>query len=77
MNRARKCPRCGCITLHERCSCGKATEIIRDLHLRRKLSIDVTLTLRFDDGVLRPYLLVQKPSGQERIPLRSQDLLHV
>ena len=74
MNRARKCPRCGCITPHERCSCGKATEIIRDLDLRRKLSIDVTLTLRFDHG--QPFLLLQKPSGQERVTLAPHDLLH-
>ena len=42
--------------------------------LRAELSVDVTLTLRFDHG--QPFLLVQKPSGQERIALTSHDLLH-
>ena len=74
MDKARKCTRCGCITRFDHCTCGSSTKPIRDHWLARNLSIDVTLTLRFDGH--RPFILVQKPSGQERVALESHDLLH-
>jgi hypothetical protein len=76
MNKARKCTRCGLITQFDRCACGSITKPIRDHNLRRDLSIDVTLTLRFDYDN-QPFILVQKPSGQARIPLQPHDLIHV
>lgn len=75
MEKAKKCPRCGVITRHNRCTCGSFTKPVRDYNLGRKLSVDVTLTLRFDHD-RQPFLLVQKPSGQERITLAPLDLLH-
>ena len=76
MEKARKCPCCGVITQHARCTCGSSTKAIRGYNLRRKLSVDVTLTLRFDHD-RQPFLLLQKPSGQERVTLAAHDLLHV
>jgi hypothetical protein len=76
MNKAQKCPRCGCVTQFDRCTCGSITKPIRGHNLAPKLSVDVTLTLRFDQQ-FKPYILVQKPSGQERVPLQAHDLLHV
>ena len=75
MHKAQKCPNCGLITRHNHCTCGGIPQTIRHHNLTRWLSIDVTLTLRFDHDN-RPFILVQKPSGQERVPLQRHDLLH-
>ncbi len=75
MHKAKKCSRCGVITRHDQCTCGSITKTVTGHRLASKLSIDVTLTLRFDQD-RQPFLLVQKPSGQARIPLDQHDLLH-
>ena len=75
MYKAQKCPRCGIITQFDHCTCGGVPKPVRDCSLRTKLSVDVTLTLRFDHDH-QPFILIQKPSGQARIPLRPHDLLH-
>ena len=74
MHRANKCPRCGLVTQADRCACGGVPKPVRGYNLRAHLSVDVTLTLRFDHG--QPFLLLQKPSGQERVTLAPHDLLH-
>jgi hypothetical protein len=76
MQKAKKCPRCGVITLFDRCTCGGITKTVTGYNVRRKLSVDVTLTLRFDHD-RQPFLLVQKPSGQARVALDGHDLLHL
>ncbi len=75
MQRANKCTRCGLITRFDNCTCGSGTRPVRQHRLARDLNVDVTLSLRFDG--LRPYILVQKPSGQERVSLDQHDLIHV
>ncbi len=76
MHKAQKCPNCGVITRHKYCTCGGIPQTIRRHNLHAKLSIDVTLTLRFDHDH-HPFILVQKPSGQDRVRLTVLDLIHV
>ncbi len=76
MHRARKCIGCGLITRFDHCTCGHTTKQIRHHRLARDLTIDVTLTLRFDHDN-QPFILVQKPSGQDRVPLQTLDLLRI
>ena len=76
MLKAQKCDRCGIITQFDHCTCGGIPKPIRGYNLQTKLSVDVTLTLRFDHD-RQPFILVQKPSGQERVTLQAHDLLHI
>ncbi|MCP4540404.1 MAG: hypothetical protein GY832_24970 [Chloroflexi bacterium] len=75
MNQVRKCRRCGVVTRFSRCTCGSSTISIPDCILDTKLSAQVTLGLRIGEGN-EMVLLVQKASGEERVPLASCDLLH-
>jgi recombinational DNA repair protein RecR len=73
MTRARQCPNCHRITSQTYCHlCSRHTTILPDIHLAQ-LHVDVTITLRLDHND-QPFLLIQKPSGQEEITLANHDL---
>jgi hypothetical protein len=74
MTRARRCKACGTLTQHNRCTCGHQTTLCADVHLGKSMGLDVTITLRLDHAN-NPFILVQKPSGQDRVELTHDDTI--
>jgi hypothetical protein len=72
MQRVRYCKKCRTVYTTLCPTCGQPGQIGPQVHLGRKLWIDVTITL-YVDHRNRPYLLIQKPSGQERVSLTTHD----
>jgi len=67
-----KCTNCGALLRHHRCGiCNSRAKAFPDIHLLA-LGLDAYASLQVD-GRGRPYLLIKKPSGQERVSLSPSD----
>ena len=72
---ARICNNCINHTPDKSCpKCGHDTIRPDDIHLGKDLRVDVTISLRLDHRN-RPFLLIQKPSGQDSVGLQAHDIL--
>jgi len=73
MHRVRHCKRCKRLFTHNCPHCTRQGELVGAIHLGRYLFVDVAITLRVDHRN-RPFLLIQKPSGQEQVSLQPHDI---
>lgn len=66
--------KCRALIRHNICGmCNSRAEAVPDLQLH-EIGLDAYASLQVD-GRGRPYLLIKKPSGQERVSLTSRDML--
>ncbi len=68
-----KCANCGAVIQHSVCgACNARAKTLPDVHLT-DLDLDAYASLQTDGR--RIWLLIKKPSGQERVTLNRHDFL--